>query len=293
MIHGRVVRPRGQGAYGAGTAPAVLSIDESSIKHIKDAKVVRFGNFVGVVAPTRVRGDPGRGAAEGEVGRPAGASGHRQLLEVDPRAGLRRPGQGGDRLQQRQLRQRVRLGRVHAQPELQDALHGQHVDRPGVLRRRRHAERRAALHQHAERLRHADEHQDGARQGDGHLDAREPHPPDVLRGLERVRPGRSVQRREPGGGDHVRARGQAGAPPVHALGHARLGQLRAGRHGRHPCRCGREGQHHGLRVHRLHAPLLLDASVRAAGDRERDVLGDRRASSSRSAARSTRSRTGG
>ena len=50
MIHGRVVRPRGQGAYGAGTAPAILSIDESSIKHIEGAKVVRSGNFVGVVA---------------------------------------------------------------------------------------------------------------------------------------------------------------------------------------------------------------------------------------------------
>ena len=34
MLHGRVVRPRGQGAYGDGTAPKVLSVDESSIKHI-------------------------------------------------------------------------------------------------------------------------------------------------------------------------------------------------------------------------------------------------------------------
>jgi CO/xanthine dehydrogenase Mo-binding subunit len=52
MIHGRVVRPRGQGAYGAGTAPKVLSIDEGSIAKITGAKVVRFGDFVGVVAPT-------------------------------------------------------------------------------------------------------------------------------------------------------------------------------------------------------------------------------------------------
>jgi CO/xanthine dehydrogenase Mo-binding subunit len=51
MLHGRIVRPRGQGAYGGGTAPAVLSIDESSIKHIPDVRVVRAGNFVGVVAP--------------------------------------------------------------------------------------------------------------------------------------------------------------------------------------------------------------------------------------------------
>jgi nicotinate dehydrogenase subunit B len=50
MLHGRVVRPRGQGGYGDGTNPALLSVDESSIKHIPDVKVVRKGNFVGVVA---------------------------------------------------------------------------------------------------------------------------------------------------------------------------------------------------------------------------------------------------
>jgi CO/xanthine dehydrogenase Mo-binding subunit len=50
MLHGRVVRPRGQGAYGAGTAPKVLSVDESSIKDIAGASVVRSGDFVGVVA---------------------------------------------------------------------------------------------------------------------------------------------------------------------------------------------------------------------------------------------------
>jgi CO/xanthine dehydrogenase Mo-binding subunit len=47
MLHGRIVRPRGQGVYGAGAKPA--SIDESSIKDIP-ARVVRKGDFVGVVA---------------------------------------------------------------------------------------------------------------------------------------------------------------------------------------------------------------------------------------------------
>ena len=51
MLHGRVVRPRGQGAYGDGTAPALISYDEGSIGHIPGAKVVRSGNFLGVVAP--------------------------------------------------------------------------------------------------------------------------------------------------------------------------------------------------------------------------------------------------
>lgn len=48
MMHGRVVLPRGQRAYGAGAKP--LAVDESSIKHIATARVVRKGDFVGVVA---------------------------------------------------------------------------------------------------------------------------------------------------------------------------------------------------------------------------------------------------
>jgi CO/xanthine dehydrogenase Mo-binding subunit len=48
MLHGRVVRPRGQRAYGSGAK--VLAVDESSIAGT-GARVVRRGDFVGVVAP--------------------------------------------------------------------------------------------------------------------------------------------------------------------------------------------------------------------------------------------------
>ena len=48
MLHGRVVRPRGQRAYGSN--PKVAHIDESSIANIPRARVVRRGDFVGVVA---------------------------------------------------------------------------------------------------------------------------------------------------------------------------------------------------------------------------------------------------
>ena len=48
MLHGRVVRPRGQRAYGSGAK--VASLDESSIAHIAGARAVRRGDFVGVVA---------------------------------------------------------------------------------------------------------------------------------------------------------------------------------------------------------------------------------------------------
>ena len=49
MLHGRVVRPRGQAAWGTGAK--VVSVDASSIKSIPGAKVVHVGDFLGVVAP--------------------------------------------------------------------------------------------------------------------------------------------------------------------------------------------------------------------------------------------------
>jgi nicotinate dehydrogenase subunit B len=48
MLHGRVVRPRGQGAYGAGAR--VLTLDEASIRNIPGARVLRKGDLIGVVA---------------------------------------------------------------------------------------------------------------------------------------------------------------------------------------------------------------------------------------------------
>jgi nicotinate dehydrogenase subunit B len=49
MLHGRVVRPRGQGAWG--TDAPILSIDASSISHLPHVKIVQKGQFLGVVAP--------------------------------------------------------------------------------------------------------------------------------------------------------------------------------------------------------------------------------------------------
>jgi nicotinate dehydrogenase subunit B len=48
MVHGRVVRPRGQGAFGTGSK--ILAVDESSIKKIPNVQIVRKGDFLGVVA---------------------------------------------------------------------------------------------------------------------------------------------------------------------------------------------------------------------------------------------------
>jgi CO/xanthine dehydrogenase Mo-binding subunit len=48
MLHGRVVRPRGQSAYGVGAK--VLSVDEASIRNIPGARLIHKGDFIGVVA---------------------------------------------------------------------------------------------------------------------------------------------------------------------------------------------------------------------------------------------------
>ena len=50
MLHARVVRPRGQGAVSSQNHYP-LSVDETSIKHIPNAQVVRSANFLAVVAP--------------------------------------------------------------------------------------------------------------------------------------------------------------------------------------------------------------------------------------------------
>ena len=49
MLHGRVVRPRGQAALIQSAT--VLSLDKSSVAHIPGVQIVQKGNFVGVVAP--------------------------------------------------------------------------------------------------------------------------------------------------------------------------------------------------------------------------------------------------
>jgi nicotinate dehydrogenase subunit B len=49
MLHGRIVRPRGQAAYGVGAR--LLALDESSVRHLPGVRVLRRGDFLGVVAP--------------------------------------------------------------------------------------------------------------------------------------------------------------------------------------------------------------------------------------------------
>jgi nicotinate dehydrogenase subunit B len=76
MLHGRVVRPRGQSAYKAGAK--VLSVDESSIRDIAGARVLRKGDFIGVVAENEW--DAGGRQVESGLGHDAHAARQRSPL---------------------------------------------------------------------------------------------------------------------------------------------------------------------------------------------------------------------
>src|SRR5438046_1047940 len=79
MLHGRVVRPRGQSAYGAGAK--VLDVDETSVRAIQGARVVRRGDFIGVVAENEW--DAVRGAQQLKViwARPPALPGNERMYE--------------------------------------------------------------------------------------------------------------------------------------------------------------------------------------------------------------------
>ena len=219
-----LVRPRGQGAYGDGTMPKIVSVDESSIKHIPGVADRPAQRLLGVVGEQEYAVDPGGGAAQGEVRRPAEDREQRQPLEADARLRRRRPGPGADRGQHGQLRQRVRVGAVKVSRHVQAPVQRPHADRPDCGDRARDQGRRARLREHAGRV-HDARRASPACSACRVNKVRDP----VLGGLGLVRQRSGPTRRRPGGRGHVAARGRAGAAPVHALGRARLGQLRPAR----------------------------------------------------------------
>ncbi len=84
MLHGRIVRPRGQSAYRDGAE--VLAIDAGSIAGIAGARVVRKGNFVGVVAEDEWAAVRAAQQLEVEWARPNRLPGNDGLFEQMRRA---------------------------------------------------------------------------------------------------------------------------------------------------------------------------------------------------------------
>lgn len=80
MLHGRVVRPRGQGPYGR--IADVLSVDAKSIAHIPSARIVRKNNFVGVVAEREWDAVKAAQALQVQWSKTPGLPGHQKLPEA-------------------------------------------------------------------------------------------------------------------------------------------------------------------------------------------------------------------
>ena len=288
MLHGRVVRPRGQGAYGDGINPVPLSIDANSIKHLPDVQIVHVGNFLGVVAPKEY--DAIQAAAQLKVAwsdppkiYPVGNlwAGMRAQDAAGPApariAAQTRPGQR--RRRDGECRQDVQR---HVHAPLPDAR----ADRPERRSRGRDGGQRDHLQPRQERLR-GDEVADHGGAQLGRAEARavrhQPGPRHLLRGLEHVRRRCRSRRQRRERGDHVAGRRSTRPRPVDAVGRARLGQLRPGDALGRQGRSRRQWQHRrvGCDEHRhglLHGDADRSAGRAADSDarsraRRHDVLG--------------------
>ncbi len=223
MLHGRVVRPRGQRAYGVGAR--VAGVDETSIRGIAGARVLRRGDFVGVVAEN-----------EWDAVRAA-----RQLkVTWEPTTAL--PGSDNvyERMRAAKTPEEIVLERGNVATAFPSATHV--VSQVGRAPYQAHApfgpncavaDVKARLGAgdvlHAGRVRDAPHACDAAQAAAG--DRARP----VLRRLGHLRP-QLLRRCGAGGGVHVAGGGTARARAVHAVGRARVGQLRARRTS---AKCGR------------------------------------------------------
>ena len=227
--------------------PMPSSVDASSIAHIPNVQVVQKGNFLGVVAPQEY--DAIQAAAQLKVTwapMPPILPGERRPVRA--RCGSRTAagqiagevrGQHGQR-----RRRRSRRRRTDRQPQTYKyPYNGARADRPELLPSPTSTRERArSIYSNTQDIY-------GARGRTIATALTRPaarpiqRPGDLLRGLELVRQRHDPRRLRRGGGVHVAGRRQAGARAVHALGRARLGQLRPGDDVRRPRRHRRQRQH--------------------------------------------------
>ena len=137
MLHGRMVRPRGQGAYPYNSNVPV-SVDASSIAHIPGAQVVHVNNFLGVVAPKEY--DAIQAAAQLKVVwntnpiLPGTGNLWKHYRALDSAGQI--PATVSAHAEG-QRRRGARLGGAHGVGDVRASLPGAHADRPELLRRRR------------------------------------------------------------------------------------------------------------------------------------------------------------
>ena len=108
MLHARIVRPRGQGSYGGGSATNILSVDANSVAHLPGVKVLRRNDFLAVVAPKEYDAIQAAAILKVTYGDPPTLPSSGNLYERDAGPGHGRPGAGPDRGEHRQHRYRLR-----------------------------------------------------------------------------------------------------------------------------------------------------------------------------------------
>ena len=228
MLHGRVVRPRGQGAVRRRHRFAKsLSVDESSIKHIPGAQVVRRERLPRRRRADGVRRDPGAAQLKVKWADPPPLAGlgnlWKQMRELRHAPARRRR---GSRSNTGNVDAAFASAAIKVVADATSTTTTAHMPiGPSCCGRRRDAGRRARSSR-TRRTRTAS--RDDARRRCSACRSNKIRV-QLLRGL-RARSATAPARHDvgAGGGGHVAARRQAGAPPVHALGRARLGQLRPG-----------------------------------------------------------------
>ncbi len=152
MLHGRMVRPRGQGAYPYNSNVPV-SVDASSISHIPNAQVVHVNNFVGVVAPKEY--DAIQAAAQLKVVwntnpiLPGTGNLWKHYRDMDAQGKI--PATVGSTQKGNVDVALARVG-AHGVGELRSPLPGSYADRAELCDRRCSVEPGDDLEQHAERL---------------------------------------------------------------------------------------------------------------------------------------------
>ena len=203
MLHGRVVRPRGQ------MRVRLWRSDRLDRRELDRAPPGCEGGAEGRLprrrGTARVRRHPGGRAIEGQVGQPAqGAARQRQRVQGHARSRQRRQDDHEQRRPIRasaELRQRpasARLGGAHGLRNVRVAHERAHADRAAMRGRRRHPAWSEGLRRHPGCL------LDEAARRRGHLPAAQPHPCHRDADGRLFRQWVSVQRRRRIGGDDVR-----------------------------------------------------------------------------------------
>ena len=218
MVHGRVVRPRGQGPFGTG-AP-IVSVDESSIKHIPGAQRRPPGRLPRRRRRPRVRRDPGGRAAEGDVEGEPDAARPRATSSADagpttaPASRRRRSARTPATSTPRSSRRRQTISATYKYHYGGRAVIGPSCAVADVRGDS------ATIYSSSQNLLGVVTAVAGLLGHPGQERALV-----LLRGRELVRLGPERVGVVQGGGAHVEARRQAGAHAAHALGRARLGLL--------------------------------------------------------------------